>query len=152
MPNLNHEPQFVPLIESGEKNHTIRPLRSRPYKPGDRLHHFAAGDQEGCRKFLETDCVSADAITILKDGSVRIERAGGACDVIDSLKGVARLAHEDGFRGAGATDLFYQFVTFFQDRYGLPFEGQLVGWRPQPPDQVVVRRKTRSKKAAKANG
>jgi len=46
---LNFKMQFRPKIESGEKRHTIRATRSRPWKVGEKLHLYTGLRQKGAK-------------------------------------------------------------------------------------------------------
>jgi len=120
MPLLGYKKQFAPLVESGEKRHTIRAMRKRPFRVGDRLYHYAGLRTTACRKLLESDCTGADDITIDEKGDVYIN---GRC-MYESAK--ESFAYADGFRPPGY--LWEQMFNFFKIVHGLPFRGQLVKW------------------------
>ena len=72
MPILNYRKEFAPLVESGEKRLTIRAMRKRPFKSGDRLFHYTGLRTKACRKLLESTCLFADRIDIIPHGTVFI--------------------------------------------------------------------------------
>ena len=120
MPLLGYKKQFAPLVESGEKRQTIRAMRKRQIKSGDRLYHYYGLRTKACRKLLESDCASVDPIRIDDKGEVYV--AGRV--LTDSEK--ALLAHADGFRRFRG--LWEEMFEFFKTVHGLPFEGQLIRW------------------------
>lgn len=129
MPLLNYKKEFAPLVKSGEKPHTIRAFRKRPFKTGDRLYHYVGLRTKSCRKLLESNCISADTIFIDIDGTVRIYPTdGGSIKILDDLKQISALARADGFRGKNVLEIFTRFVSFFDKTHGLPFIGQLIKW------------------------
>ena len=120
MPLLGYKKQFAHLVESGEKRQTIRAMRKRPFKVGDRLYHYFGLRTKQCRKLLESDCIAADDIIIYEKGDVYIN---GRC-LYESAK--ESFAHADGFRSPG--HLWEQMLVFFKSVHGLPFKGQLIKW------------------------
>lgn len=120
MPLLGYKKQFAPLVESGEKRQTIRAIRKRPFKVGDRLFHYEGLRTKSCRKILESRCAAADSILIHEKGDVYIN---GRC-LCENAK--ESFAYADGFRHPGF--LWAQMLGFFKDVHGLPFRGQIVKW------------------------
>jgi hypothetical protein len=120
MPLLGYKSQFAALVESGEKRQTIRAMRKRPFKVGDRLYHYTGLRTKACRKLLESDCTAADDIFIDKKGNVYIN---GRC-LYESAK--ESFAYADGFRHPGF--LWAQMLEFFKTVHGLPFTGQIIKW------------------------
>ena len=119
MPILNYRKEFAPLVESGEKRLTIRAMRKRPFKSGDRLYHYTGLRTKACRKLLESTCLFADRIDIIPHGTVFINN--WLCD--GPMK---NLAVADGFRRAGHE--WEDMLAFFERTHGLPFTGQLIRW------------------------
>ena len=121
MPLLGYKKQFVPLVESWEKRQTIRAIRKRPFKVGDRLYHYFGLRTKSCRKLLESDCTAADDILIDEKGDVYING-----EMLLFTMSKESLAYADGFRPAGKA--WGQMLHFFKTVHGLPFTGQLVKW------------------------
>jgi len=119
VPILNYKKQFAPLVESGEKRQTIRAMRKRPFKAGDRLYHYTGLRTKACRKLLESTCLFADRIDILPHGTVFINN--WLCE--GPMK---NLAVADGFRRKGHE--WQDMLAFFTQTHGLPFTGQLIRW------------------------
>ncbi|XPS85589.1 hypothetical protein Dvar_36070 [Desulfosarcina variabilis str. Montpellier] len=119
VPILNYKKQFAPLVESGEKRQTIRAMRKRPFKAGDRLYHYTGLRTKACRKLLESTCLFADRIDILPHGTVFINN--WLCE--GPMK---NLAVADGFRREGHE--WEDMLAFFTQTHGLPFTGQLIRW------------------------
>jgi hypothetical protein len=123
---LNFGAAFVPLVESGQKPHTIRAKRvdGRDPLPGDTLHLYAGLRTKAVRLLRREPCQYATEITIQPSaGDVHHVLLGGR--PLDQRE-IEALATVDGFDNAIA------FVRYFQDMYGLPFTGLLIGWEPIP--------------------
>lgn len=111
----NFQSRFASLIESGVKRQTIRALGSRRHaSAGELLQLYTGQRTKHCRKLLEAECLSVQAIEISPGGGIYLDdewlhpsRAFG-------------LAKQDGFENLD------EFMVFFADR--LPFEGLLIRW------------------------
>ena len=119
MPLIGYKIQFAPLVKFGKKRQTIRAMRKRPFKVGDRLYHYTGLRTKNCRKLLESDCKEVQQIIIDKKGDVYID---GRC-LYESAK--ESFAYTDGFRGY---EKWRQMLNFFEKNHGLPFEGQIIKW------------------------
>jgi len=64
MPALNFKKQFIEKILSGEKKQTIRAMRKRPFKVGDRLYLYTWMRTRWCRKLGEAVCTKVEHIKI----------------------------------------------------------------------------------------
>lgn len=122
MPLLGYKKQFAHLVELGEKRQTIRALRKRPFKVGDRLYHYTGLRTKECRKLLESDCTDVDNIFIDEKGDVYIN---GRC-LYESAK--ESFAYADGFRRGFGRFCWGNMLVFFKKCHGLPFKGQLIKW------------------------
>lgn len=119
------QPQFVPLVESGDKIHTIRALgQKRHARPGEMVQLYTGMRTSRCRLLFESECLSTSAVLIFPDRTVTIE--GETLD--DAAK--ADLAVADGFKD------FEGFMEFFGRNFSprataenIPFEGILVKWK-----------------------
>jgi hypothetical protein len=123
---LNFQARFAPLVETGMKPHTVRARRAdgRDPLPGDTLHLYTGLRTKAARLLRREPCQYAADITVQASaGDVHHILLGGrpleqhAIDV---------LAANDGFPNAT------EFVRFFEQTYGLPFTGLLIGWEPMP--------------------
>lgn len=121
MPAYNFKKQFAPLVESGVKNTTIRPKRKRPTVKGDKLVLYTAQRTKYCRKLKETVCKDVQDIFI--------DRPKECIRPVIKLNGhllgvcaMSKLALMDGF---AVTEWFIQF---FENQYGLPFNGDRIKW------------------------
>lgn len=117
--------QFAAAVSSGKKRQTIRALRKkgRHALPGEAMQLYTGMRTKDCRKLLDPDpvCASVDPISILLcvDGVqvfLNEEQLGP--------RELTRLALADGFGGP------LEFLTFFRETHGLPFNGVLIKWRP----------------------
>ncbi|MCK5610976.1 ASCH domain-containing protein [Candidatus Pacearchaeota archaeon] len=116
MPALNFKKEFAPLVESGKKKQTIRQVRKNPIKAGDTLYLYTGMRTKQCRKLREETCTRAQAFSIDVGG---VAYLGGKQLDWDSA---TELAIKDGF------DKYRAFRKFFNNQYGLPFEGVLIEW------------------------
>ena len=125
MPAYNFMKQFAPLIENGVKTTTIRKRRKRPTRPGDTLYLYTGMRTKDCRKLLETECVAVLPITINRtpqdDEMIVLDGAPMVGWEIDAL------VHDD----VGDLLSISEFVDFFDDHYGLPFDGVWITWNPR---------------------
>ena len=111
---------MAPKILSGEKSHTIRARRKRPFRVGDRLYLKTGQRTQYCRSLGETICTQVDHIRIYADSQEVIINGKLLCqDEIEIL------AKNDGFE---SVDEFYEY---FGPRYNYDFEGQLIWWNPK---------------------
>jgi len=119
MPALNFKAQWADKVELGEKPHSIRAWRKRPFKVGDRVYLYTGMRTKACRKLGESDCIDALPITI--------RRVQGVCtavivdgDLLSKYQAI-QLARADGF------DDLEEFAEFFLPDNGT-FYGQLIKW------------------------
>lgn len=115
MPAYNFQAQFAPDVESGRKRQTIRPKRKRPTKPGDTLYLYTGMRTKACRKLRKAVCQSVKEITVFPHDMMLGDRYLSYLEQIE-------MAGADGF------DSLRAFRLFFAERYGLPFEGELIEW------------------------
>lgn len=123
---LNFQKEFVPLVEAGLKPHTIRARRvdGRDPLPGDTLHLYTGLRTKACRLLRREPCQYTAEVTIQPSaGDVHHVLLGGRPLDQDEVETLARV---DGF--ASGTE----FVHYFQEQYGLPFTGLLIGWDMTP--------------------
>jgi hypothetical protein len=105
---------FQGRILAGEKRQTIR--RAARCKPGDPLQLYTGMRTKGCLKLGDAVCEAAWPILITAEG-FDIGTGGLGGDI-----GREALAKIDGF------DSWADMTAFFQNNYGLPFEGVLIRW------------------------
>lgn len=132
MPALNFQKQFVPLIESGKKRQTIRPVSKRVIISGDKLFLFTGLRTKNCRciippiriyhrdqhSFTFNPYVICKSVDKIKIGLLEVyinEKELMGCDKFS-------LAYKDGFEN------YTDFYFFFKKQYGLPFEGVIIKW------------------------
>ena len=123
---LNFHSEFAPLVESGQKPHTIRARRidGRDPLPGDMLHLYHRKRGRPASLLRREPCIYTVEVTIQPSaGKVHQVLLGGR--LIDQAA-IEALARVDGFVDSNA------FVQFFEKTYGLPFTGLLIGWTPSP--------------------
>ena len=111
MPLVILQKQFVPMVLSGEKQMTIRAIRKRRFRLGDKLCFYANGQGNSRKKVGEAKVVNVELVRVvgLDDWSVELES-------------YVALSKKMGF-----TDIKV-FLQYFADTYGLPFIGQIVEW------------------------
>jgi hypothetical protein len=122
MPALNFKARFAALVEAGKKRQTIRAMRKdgRDVAPGDVLYLYTGMRTKACRKLMETVCASAEPIGIGRDGFVLMGDG-------DNFKKLAPVEIEDLARADGF-DTVAEFLGFFKQTHGLPFNGMLIKW------------------------
>ena len=128
MPALNFQKRFVADVESGKKPHTIRPMRKRPFRVGDRLYLKTGQQTKHCRSFGETDCTRVDGIRIYSDDRIVIVNGlplQEKSNIIDKPLDIESLALNDGFKDVDS------FFEFFGPRYNFDFQGQIIWWDPE---------------------
>jgi hypothetical protein len=123
---LNFQPDYEPMIASGDKPHTIRvrhPLGLDPL-PGDMLALYVGRRTKAARLIRSEACEYAHDIMIQQSaGNVHHILLGGR--PMDQPT-IEQLAQQDGFGSAA------ELVRYFETNYGLPFTGLLIGWIPTP--------------------
>jgi hypothetical protein len=123
---LNFRAEFAPLVESGEKPHTVRARRrdGRDPLPGDTLHLYTGLRTKAVRLMRREVCDYVREITIQPSaGNVHHVLLGG---IPLEQSHVEMLARFDGFTSGT------EFVSYFEKTYGLPFTGLLIGWDATP--------------------
>lgn len=115
MPAISFEKQFVGKIKSNEKRQTIRSMRNRPFKVGDRLYLFSGLRTKKCERIGESNCIEVRDIKI------------GREDIIVDGEKITRyeklvLATNDGFASEN------EMMEWFDKKHGLPFVGQIIFW------------------------
>lgn len=123
MLTYNFMAQFAPLVESGEKDCTIRAKgKRRPPKPGEHLRLFTGMRTKKCRKLGDFICDRVRRIEIMEEGTW-MEDENGYWGLMGRLS-ESRLARRDGHADVKAFRAF--FVSQVDD--GL-FFGNLIEWR-----------------------
>lgn len=144
MPSLNFQERFVPLIESGQKCQTIRLVGKRPIKPGDPLFLFTGLRTKKCRRLFPPFpyfMYGKKYVTIPGTGELKLEDVPFViCKSVEPIRisditvgnklnnmyqcyeEMLKIANDDGFNHLKV------FKQFFQNQYGLPFEGVLIKW------------------------
>lgn len=137
--------QFVSLVESGSKTHTIRAQRRYPDRPGSIAHLFYAMRTKACRKLFSAPVLRVEPVLIESYEAVQsgpnpkggnhvrgAMRGPDGESLLVTIGGVELTADEaraflyrDGFREPGWCPQ-YQALQFWQDR--LPFRGHVIHW------------------------
>ena len=115
MPSLNFMDRFAGMVERGEKTQAI--VHKRPIKVGDTLQLYTGQRSKACRKLGEARCTWVAPVVICYKPAV--VEVGGR---IYSYRESARFMRRDGFSSVE------EFMAFFADCYGLPFDGVLIEW------------------------
>ena len=118
MPAINFIKAFVPKVISGKKPHTIRAMRKRRFRVGDRLYFYTGQRTQYCRKIGEYDCLRVDHIRIWADYQEVIINGQKI-----NMHEIEELAKRDGFQNR------LDFFKFFKEKHGDDFEGQLIWWK-----------------------
>lgn len=149
MPIINFKPEFAELVASGKKRQTIRAIRKRPFKAGDKLYLYTGLRTKEARNLIDSELADGYRILLSKHGGQMInvlplkyyvtckevheihiannpsENLPGAI-AIDGIKQpiyvIEDIAKRDGFNS------IRDFIEWFRYTHGLPFHGQLVRW------------------------
>ena len=112
---FNFKEQFANDVASGRKPGTIR--KSKRCKVGDKVQLYTGQRTKNCRKLADAVCTGICQISICEAFPWAISKQEG------ELKSFGKLFHElDGFKNAK------DFVDFFRQQYGLPFNGYYHQW------------------------
>ena len=115
MPAYDFQSRFAESVKVGTKRQTIRPKRKRLTRAGDTLYLYTGMRIKRCRLLATAACQEVRDITI-STGGVRM-----GTDILEYQE-LHMLATRDGF---GSWD---EMREWFRDRYGLPFNGELIRW------------------------
>ena len=108
---------FAPLVESGEKDQTLRPRRKRPIKVGDTLRLYTGQRTAACRFLREERCTNL--IPVRRMGHLRWRRGNHELSVSE----MREIALRDGFKTVE------DFDKFFGKRYGDGARLDVIRWR-----------------------
>lgn len=125
---LNFNKQFAEAVANGQKLQTIRAPRKDGKKPqvGEHLRLYTGLRTTACRMLMDATCIGVEPIQIIAEhDEIAIVLAG---DRLSFDEGKA-LAQADGFSTRA------EFVGFFLETHGLPFNGYRICWRPGPPQR-----------------
>jgi hypothetical protein len=114
----NFKQQFVPLIETGAKQQTIRLPRKRHTKPGEAMQLYTGMRTKACRKLVTPDplCLSVEPLLMHDALGIKLN------DCWLTNEALTQLALADGFAD------WDECLRFFSTMHGLPFEGVLIKW------------------------
>lgn len=122
MPALNFMKRFVPSVEAGDKTHSIRAERLRPWKVGDALALYTGMRSKACRLLFRTVVTKVEKIIIaivpdMETGLILIDGYQLQPDELETF------AKRDGFRDHA------DMMTFWQKTHALPFKGDIIHWK-----------------------
>lgn len=130
MPALSFKKQFCPLVESGEKTHSLRAKRKRAWKVGDYLPLYYAMRAKQCRLLGKMTVTGVQDVSI----HLRLEKEGepfGFDIIIDgellSADESESFARRDGFPGLAEMRLFWVVENKMQP--GSVWLGDLIHWK-----------------------
>lgn len=147
MPILNFT-MFVDKVISGEKRQTIRKLRKRPFKVGDKLYLYAGlRTKEALNLVWEgklnlkfddnflgyppyvickevQDIEIFEKINLANDGTLNYSKS---LEILVDGVPVAVEEKDKFIQTDGFTDI-WDFWIFFKKTHGFPFKGQLIKW------------------------
>jgi len=117
MSAYNFQKRFAPAIEDGTKTSTIRARRKNGYVPkaGERIKLYIGQRTRNCRLLREVTVARVTPIIVDEDSIVL---NGVPLSVMHCL----RISKNDGF------PTWAEFVDFFKEQRGLPFNGYLIEW------------------------
>jgi hypothetical protein len=116
MPLINFMKQFADDVKSGKKKQTIRKLKIKPIKKGDKLYLYSGTKMNDFKKLGIAVCLEVMSIIIINRKTVFLDRV--PCNQ-DNLKKIIKI---DGF------ETEKDFFDFFERNYQLPFFGQIIRW------------------------
>lgn len=140
MPALSFMKQFAAPVERGDKTHSVRAKRKRPWKVGDKLALYTAMRTKFCRLLFRTVVTKVQDITIRNHTTRRFEDTeyspGRRCFgpwitvVIDEVE-LSDDEMESFARSDGFADLF-AFARFWEKNHEIhkqPFHGDVIHWK-----------------------
>lgn len=115
-------PQFAPLVESGSKCQTVRPMPKRMPNPGDRisLREWTGKPYRSKQRILLESTITHVLRVRLEDTGREVLMSIG--DRLLTPEKIGEFANAYGFKGA------CDFVNWFERVHGLPFEGIVIKW------------------------
>lgn len=122
MPSVKFQPRFAPLVQFGQKTQTIRPMRKRPLKVGDRLFldTWEGKPYRSKTRRLGIGVIESVQLITLGRGPVH-----GEIIVDGQLLGNQErtaVARADGFSSVA------ELLDWFEENHGLPFCGVIIRW------------------------
>lgn len=121
MPLLNFQKRFAPLVKSGTKTQTIRAMRKRPFKEGDKLYCYSGLRTKHTEKLGEFECKEVRQVRI-KEDYISLNEIIIGREIDTGYSSSDKFARADGFEN------FEVMKRWFQKVHGLPFRGQLIKW------------------------
>lgn len=111
------KPRFAPLVESGAKLQTVRPLPARLPQPGDRisLRTWTGLPYRSKQRILRESIIERVAFCNIGTAGIRLDDYHVPPD---------DFARADGFRD------FADLLAWFEETHALPFAGIAIFWRP----------------------
>lgn len=116
---MNHvrmfKPQFAPLVESGAKCQTVRPIPKRMPKIGERisLREWTGKPYRSKQRVLREAEICDVCYCTVHVGGVLVDSIPQPADAF---------AFHDGFKS------FEEMAAWFSEQHGLPFFGILIQW------------------------
>ena len=113
---------FIDGVRDGSKRQTIRRLRKRPIAVGDTLRLYTGQRTKHCEFLREEVCTYVVPVQIT--GCLSIWHDGWRTDTLQPKADI--LAVADGF------DCWSAMRDWFDQAYGLPFDGAVTCWGDRP--------------------
>lgn len=123
---LGFQRRFEPYVLDGSKTHSIRALRKRPFKVGDRIDCYGDVRQKTMHLLGRFTCVDVQRIFIYSGGSITIDGVDLSADEIEAL------AWRDGFRPSAGSSVTAAalMLRFWRSRLQAGrWVGQIIHWR-----------------------
>jgi len=115
----NFKKQFAEKVRDGSKCQTVRGQRDRHANPGEAVQLYTGMRTKQCDKLIpDPVCTSVNKV-VINNNLVMID----GWILWDS--NLEKFAIADGFAN------YADFLAFFKEVHGLPFEGVLIKWKPQ---------------------
>lgn len=115
-------PQFAPLVESGAKLQTVRPIAKRMPRPGDTisLRCWTEKPYRSKQRILREATVTSVTLIRIEPTALIIEN-----------RHALEPAEADAFARADGFEDFNRMIEWFTATHGLPFVGILIQWENQ---------------------
>ena len=125
----NFKARFVPMVESGEKTHTIREKRKYPSKAGETLHLYTGLRTKQARRIFSATCLKTEPIEIRRRVNMRADVEQVVLyDVIIGDQKLAGDEIEAFARRDGFTDFADMMAFWRKEKRRFPWRGDVIHW------------------------
>lgn len=122
---INFQREFVEAIKNGSKNQTIRKVGKRKFFVGQALQLYTGQRTSKCEKISDSIVTQLQTFSIGDYDNFTMPDVH-VNDKLLSVQELVEFAESDGFSTWGS------FIDFFDYKYGTPFSGRVIHWKPVP--------------------